>query len=280
MDAKVNEHLPAKRYTLQKSYFRALYSPALFMKEDSSIRIRGLYKKYRGSKEFALKGIDLEIRDGEIFGILGPNGAGKTTLLSILSGLVESGEGDVTVCGYSVKESIQSIKKLMGIVPQSIALYPGLSGRDNLLYIGRMYGMDGKELKRRVDAALALFGFDSNANDAVKKYSGGMKRRINLIGGLLHDPKVLLLDEPTLEMDVQTRASIIEHLKKINREKRMTILYTSHYLEQAETFCDRIAIIDQGNILCKGTPAQLMAQEGCTDLEEVFLKLTGRKIRD
>jgi ABC-2 type transport system ATP-binding protein len=143
-----------------------------------------------------------------------------------------------------------------------------------------MYGLSGNELKKRVNECLEKFGFDSNANNQVKHYSGGMKRRINLIGGILHRPKILLLDEPTVGMDVQTRTSIIEHLQEINRENKMTIIYTSHYMEQAELFCDRIAIMDKGKILCLETPQQLMIKEERADLEEVFLKLTGRKIRD
>ena len=151
---------------------------------------------------------------------------------------------------------------------------------DNLMYIGRMYGVKERELKEKIDAFLTFFGFDDNRHKQVKTYSGGMKRKINLLGGLLHDPKILLLDEPTVGMDVQTRTSIMEYLKNLNEEKKMTIIYTSHYLEQAELFCDRIAIIDEGEILRLDTPKAMIAHEEKGNLEEVFLKLTGKQIKD
>jgi ABC-2 type transport system ATP-binding protein len=250
------------------------------MTEGSCIRVKELSKQYKGSSYFAVNKVSFDIAKGEIFGLLGPNGAGKTTFLSMLSGLLRPTNGEVEIDQYKLSEHIEPIKKIFGIVPQDIALYPALSGRDNLLFIGRMYGLGGKFLKDRVDQYLSRFGFGKNGRDLVRTYSGGMKRRINLIGGILHDPKVLLLDEPTVAMDVQTRTSIIDFLKEINTQTKMTILYTSHHMEQAELFCDRIGIMDRGEILKLGTPAGLVQQEGCRDLEEVFIKLTGRKIRD
>jgi len=250
------------------------------MNGNTCVCISKLSKIYTGSDSFALNDLSFEIVDGEIFGLLGPNGAGKTTLLSILCGLVKPTTGSVTMYDYSVENDIEAIKKILGVVPQDIALYPTLSGRDNLMYIGRMYGIETEKLKRKVDDYLYEFGFGKNSNLPVKKYSGGMKRRINLIGGILHNPRILLLDEPTVGMDVQTRTSIIDHLSALNKEKHMTILYTSHYMEQAELFCDRIAIIDNGNILALGTPRELMKKGNAGDLEEVFIKLTGKKIRD
>ncbi len=250
------------------------------MSNQSCITISKLTKKYKNSATNALNEVEFDIYDGEIFGLLGPNGAGKTTLLSILCGLIQPSGGSATIYGHSISADPELIKRILGVVPQDIALYPTLSGRDNLLFIGRMYGLSGSVLKKRVDECLEKFGFDTNADNQVKHYSGGMKRRINLIGGILHHPKILLLDEPTVGMDVQTRTSIIEHLRKINEEEKMTIIYTSHYMEQAELFCDRIAIMDKGKILCLGTPQELMIKEERADLEEVFLKLTGRKIRD
>ncbi len=250
------------------------------MTAQPCISISGLTKKYQGSSSFALAGLDLGINEGEVFGILGPNGAGKTTFLSILCGLVKPTSGMVTLFGYPVEKGIENIKKIMGVVPQDIALYPTLTGRDNLLYIGRMYGLHGKPLIEKVDYYLNRFGFGNSAKEQVKTYSGGMKRRINLIGGILHNPKVLLLDEPTVGMDVQSRTSMIDHLRELNHENKMTILYTSHYMEQAEVLCDRVAIIDKGQILLMGTPKDLMEQENTNDLEDVFIKLTGKKIRD
>jgi ABC-2 type transport system ATP-binding protein len=248
--------------------------------QNACIHISKLSKKYPGSDSFALNEVSFDILEGEIFGLLGPNGAGKTTFLSILCGLLKPTNGEVDVCGYSLTKNLESIKQILGVVPQDFAIYPTLSGRDNLMYIGRMYGLKGKILKDRVEECLTKFGFDKNGDEPVKNYSGGMKRRINLIGGILHEPKVLLLDEPTVGMDVQTRTAIIEHLQELNRTKKTTIIYTSHNLDQAELFCNRVGIIDKGQLLRLDSPQELMKKEGCADLEEVFLKLTGRKIRD
>ena len=250
------------------------------MSENACIHISKLSKKYPGSDSFALNDVSFDILEGEIFGLLGPNGAGKTTFLSILCGLLKPTDGEADVCGYSLTKNLESIKQILGVVPQDFAIYPTLSGRDNLMYIGRMYGLKGKLLKDRVEECLVKFGFDKNGNEPVKNYSGGMKRRINLIGGILHEPKVLLLDEPTVGMDVQTRTAIIEHLQELNRSKKITIIYTSHNLDQAELFCNRVGIIDKGQLLRLDSPQELMKKEDCADLEEVFLKLTGRKIRD
>jgi ABC-2 type transport system ATP-binding protein len=248
--------------------------------ENGCIHISKLSKKYPGSDLFALNKVSFDILEGEIFGLLGPNGAGKTTFLSILCGLLKPTSGEVNICGYSLGKDLESIKQILGVVPQDFAIYPALSGRDNLMYIGRMYGLKGKIFKDRVGKCLAKFGFDKNGDEPVKNYSGGMKRRINLIGGILHEPKVLLLDEPTVGMDVQTRTAIIEHLQELNRTQKTTIIYTSHNLDQAELFCNRVGIIDKGQLLRLDSPQELMKKEGCADLEEVFLKLTGRKIRD
>lgn len=250
------------------------------MNDNCSIKVSNLSKKYSGSNSFALNAVNLEIYNGEIFGLLGPNGAGKTTFFSIVSGLLNATDGVAEIAGYSIRNNIELIKRKIGVVPQDVALYPTLSGRDNLLFIGRMYGLKGKALKEKVQSCLTKFGFDKNSDEPVKNYSGGMKRRINLIGGILHDPEILLLDEPTVGMDVQTRTSMMEHLKELNEQNKMTILYTSHYLEQAELFCKRVAIMDNGKIICLGSPKELIKNENVIDLEAVFLKFTGRKIRD
>jgi ABC-2 type transport system ATP-binding protein len=248
------------------------------MDREISISVKQLSKKYTNSNSLALNNLSVDVYNGEIFGFLGPNGAGKTTFFSILCGLFPQTNGAVNVLGYDLKSELESVKKIIGVVPQDIALYPSLSGRDNLLYIGRMYGVRGAELKQKVNDFLDFFCFDENRNKPVKSYSGGMKRKINLIGGLLHDPDILLLDEPTVGMDVQTRIAIMEYLKQLNKEKKMTIIYTSHYLEQAEHFCDRIAILNKGNILKIGSPKDLILAENQSSLEELFLNLTGNKI--
>ena len=244
------------------------------------IEVSGLSKKYKKSNSKALNNIDLRIDEGEIFGLLGPNGAGKTTFFSMLCGLLHPTSGEVIVDGKSINDQLQEIRKILGVVPQEIALYPTLSGRDNLLFIGRMYGMSGSALKDAVDQWMTTLGFDDNRNNPIKNYSGGMQRRVNLIGGVLHKPKILLLDEPTVGIDVHSRVAIMEQLKEINKSKHITIIYTSHYLEQAERFCDRVAIIDEGNIVAVGSPKDLIAQESCENLEQLFIKLTGKKIRD
>lgn len=247
---------------------------------ENIISIQGLQKSYAPHHKKALMDIDLNIQQGEIFGLLGPNGAGKTTFFSILCGILPWSQGNITMHNTNLKTHLNDIQKIIGVVPQEIALYPTLSGYDNLLYIGRMYGFKGGELKDKVNHYLSLFGFDNNRHQAVKNYSGGMKRRINLIGGILHNPKILLLDEPTVGIDVQSRLSILEHLKSLNKTLNTTIIYTSHHLEQAEQFCDRVAILDEGTILKTDTPKNLIQQHNCKSLEEVFIQLTGKKIRD
>lgn len=248
------------------------------MGRGNSISIQHLTKTYGGGGKLALNDLSLDIYQGEIFGLLGPNGAGKTTFFSILCGLFAPTRGKVEVLERDLASELDSIKKIIGVVPQDIALYPTLSGVDNLLFFGRMYGVKERELKEKIDRCLTLFGFGDNRHKKVNTYSGGMKRKINLLGGLLHDPKILLLDEPTVGMDVQTRTSIMQYLKDLNQEKNMTIIYTSHYLEQAELFCDRVAIINEGEVLRLETPKRLIEKEGKENLEEVFLKLTGKKI--
>lgn len=248
------------------------------MNKNPIITVKELYKSYRKKDKNALNGISLEIESGEVFGLLGPNGAGKTTFFSILCGLLLPTSGEVIVNQLSLSQSMQQVKKIIGVVPQEIALYPTLSGKENLLFIGRMYGLSGKTLHNRVDELLTTFGFDENRNAAVKSYSGGMKRKINLIGGILHRPKILLLDEPTVGIDVHSRIAIMQFLKTFNREHETTIIYTSHHLEQAEQFCDQVAIINEGIVLTQDTPQALKQMHQCKDLEEVFISLTGKKI--
>lgn len=245
----------------------------------SIVSVHNLVKHYQNANTNALDGMNLEIFKGEVFGVLGPNGAGKTTLFSILSGILPYTKGDVQVCGLSLKNDLETIKYKLGVVPQEIALYPSLSAKDNLLYIGRMYGLSGKELEEKVDYRIQQFGLTEIQDKPVKTYSGGMKRRINLLGGILHEPEVLILDEPTEGMDVQSRAVMMEMLRKLNKEEGMTILYTSHYLEQAEVFCDRVTIINHGKQLIVGKPSELLnTHTELKSLEELFLKLTGNAI--
>lgn len=250
------------------------------MNNDTAIGILDLIKFYKGSETPALDRVTVEVPAGEIFGLLGPNGAGKTTTINILCGILPPTGGQVTILGQDLRRNIQEIRHIIGVVPQEIALYPTLTARENLRFIGNMYGMKGRKLAERIEECLLLMGLDKSAGRLVKTFSGGMKRRINLIAGILHRPAVLFLDEPTVGIDVQSRAVIIDYLKQINSEGT-TIIYTSHMMQEAEKLCTSIAIIDQGKLITKGRPPELIgSRPGYTDLEKIFLHLTGRHLRD
>ena len=218
----------------------------------------------------AVRGIDFTVERGEIFGFLGPNGAGKTTTISMLSGLLRPDSGSITIDGMDMASRGRDIRRIMGIIPQEIALYEELSGRDNLLFWGGLYGLSGGELKDSVDRALELVDLVDRSKDAVRTYSGGMKRRINLCAGLIHDPKIILLDEPTLGIDPQARIRILEVVKRLAGEGK-TVIYTTHYLEEAEHLCDRISIIDEGTIHASGTLAELVELVG----GKILVSITG-----
>jgi ABC-2 type transport system ATP-binding protein len=250
------------------------------MSTTAIIEIENLTKVFKNATDPAVNGISFSINRNEIFGLLGPNGAGKTTTISILCGLFPPTSGKILIDGKSLEHKLASIKQIVGIVPQDIALYPTLTARENLDFYGHMYGLKGKDLKDKIDIWLQKLGLIDAANRLVSTYSGGMKRRVNLIAGVLHSPKILFLDEPTVGVDVQSRNVIIEHLKEINAEGT-TIIYTSHHLEEAENFCTQVSIIDHGKILTQGSPEELIANNpGATSLENVFLNLTNRKLRD
>ncbi len=240
------------------------------------VKIENISKIYKNSTEFAVNGISLKINKGEIFGLLGTNGAGKTTIFSMLCGLFPPTSGEIYINNLSVRTQISEIKKIIGAVPQNIALYPTLTAKENLSFFGKMYGLSGQELKNSINNRLEIFGLTKYADKKIKTYSGGMKRRINLIAGILHNPELLLLDEPAVGIDAHSRLEIMRELKKIN-ESGTTIIYTSHYLEEAEKFCTEIAIIDKGKIITQGNPAQLVKKANCSNLEEMFFKLTGNK---
>lgn len=244
------------------------------------IQINNLSKKYKGTDFFSVKELDLTISEEEIFGLLGPNGAGKTTLISMLSSILKPSSGTFSIDGLDYSENPKELKQLIGTVPQEYALYPSLTALENLMYFGSMYGIKSRELKKDIQDHLETLGLSQFAGKKIKTYSGGMKRRVNLIAGILHRPKVLFLDEPTVGVDVQSRNVIIGHLKELNKNGT-TIIYTSHHLNEAEEFCTRVAIIDQGTIVCKGEPKQLIAeQKDARHLEDVFLALTGKALRD
>ena len=250
------------------------------MADHPIIEIKKLSKTYKGSSEPAVSSISLDIFPGEIFGLLGPNGAGKTTTISILCGLFPPTEGDIFIDGMDIRSNPEQIKQIIGVVPQDLALYPTLSARENLTFYGNMYGIRGKELHDRIDGFLQVFGLEKFARRQVGKYSGGMKRRVNLIAGLLHYPKIIFLDEPTVGIDVQSRIMILNYLKDLNKAGT-TIIYTSHYMEEAENLCSRVAIMDQGKIISIGQPVELLATNPeFKNLEHVFIHLTGKDLRD
>lgn len=218
------------------------------------ITVSNLKKKYDSVE--ALKGISFEISEGEFFGLLGPNGAGKTTTISIMSTILEPNEGSVSIAGFDLKINPTECKRKIGVVPQEIALYNELSAYENLMFWGSLYDVPKAELKLRIEETLKLFGLFDRKDDKVKTYSGGMKRRINIASALLHQPKILFMDEPTVGIDPQSRNLIFEVVEKLHKEG-MTIVYTTHYMEEAERFCDRIGIIDKGEIVAQGTLDEL-----------------------
>lgn len=244
------------------------------------IEIQSLSKKYKEADFFSVNNLSLSVNKGEIFGLLGPNGAGKTTLISMLCGLIKPTSGSFTIEGHTYKNDAHAIKKTIGVVPQEYALYPTLTARENLMYFGSMYGLKGKDLKQRINDSLDYLGLIKFADKRTDTFSGGMKRRVNLIAGMLHEPTILFLDEPTVGVDVHSKNVIIDYLKQIN-QKGTTIIYTSHHLAEAEDLCSHIAIIDNGVILMQGTPNKIIEiTHNAHTLEDVFLSLTGKELRD
>jgi linearmycin/streptolysin S transport system ATP-binding protein len=212
----------------------------------------------------AVNGVDVRIAPKETYGLLGPNGAGKTTTISMIAGLLEADAGEVTVDGRKLTTRSVKAKEAIGLVPQELAIYPDLTGRENLVFFGKLYGMSGRALSGRVDEVLDVVGLTDRAGDLTKEYSGGMQRRLNIGIGLLHRPKLLILDEPTVGVDPQSRNAILESVELLAHEG-MAVLYTTHYMEEAERLCDRIGIIDQGEIKAEGTRRELVALVGERD---------------
>jgi ABC-2 type transport system ATP-binding protein len=235
---------------------------------ETMVEARGLVKIYKrsdGSEVQAVKGIDLDIYKGEIFSLLGPNGAGKTTTISMISGLTVPTEGDARIGGYSITKQPMEAKRLMGVVPQDVALYPTLSARQNLEFFGKMYGLRGSKLRTRVDEVLEFIGLVDRQKDRIDTFSGGMKRRVNIGVGLLHRPKLVYMDEPTVGIDPQSRRRILDTVVQLRDEYHMTVLYTTHLMEEAQELSDRIGIIDHGEIIALGTHGELIQQVGEED---------------
>jgi ABC-2 type transport system ATP-binding protein len=221
---------------------------------DDLVVVTDLVKRFGDNA--AVDGVSFTIREGEVFGLLGPNGAGKTTTISMISCLIPPSSGSVTVGGFSVSANPGKVKQALGIVPQEIALYPTLTALENLRFWGRMYGLSGALLEQRVTEALETAGLADRAKERIETYSGGMKRRINIAAGILHHPRLLIMDEPTVGIDPQSRNHILETVLQLN-QSGMTVLYTSHYMEEVEFLCDRVGIIDHGSVIALGTIDEL-----------------------
>jgi ABC-2 type transport system ATP-binding protein len=225
------------------------------MNNTIAIEVKNLRKAF--GEIHAVAGVNFEVKKGEIFSLLGPNGAGKTTTLSMLSCLLHPDEGDAVVLGHSIRKDAMGVKSVLGVVPQEIALYEDLSARENLIFWGKMYGLRGSTLNTRVDEVLEVIGLTDRARHRVGKYSGGMKRRVNIGVALLHKPRVIYMDEPTVGIDPQSRRSILDSVVAL-KDQGMTVLYTTHYMEEAQELSDHIAIMDHGKIIASGTNAELI----------------------
>ena len=229
------------------------------MMNKSIVLVEDLWKSY--AETDAVRGLTFQISRGEFFGLLGPNGAGKTTTIGILSGLIEPSGGRVSIDGFDLFSKPIEAKARLGLVPQSFALYPTLCARDNLVFFGRIYGLQGKHLKERIASVMEIVELKDRVNQTVETFSNGMKRRLNIAVGLLHEPEILILDEPTVGVDTQSRNAILESLDSLNKSG-VTILYTTHYIEEAERLCDRVAIMDQGKIIALDSPTSLIQDLG------------------
>jgi len=227
--------------------------------ENTIISAQNLSKNYGGTR--AVKGLSFDIFRGEFFGLLGPNGAGKTTTIGMLTGLIDPSEGRITIDGLDLLARPKETKAKMGFVPQDFAFYPTLSAKDNLIFFGRIYGLHGRRLRQRTDDVLHMVELHDCAAQAVSTSSNGMKRRLNIAIGLLHEPHILILDEPTVGVDAHMRQAILENLKNLNTDG-LTVLYTTHRMEEAQRLCQRVAIMDRGQVIAMDTPSALIGESG------------------
>jgi len=249
------------------------------MRELPAIEIVNLSQKYKSSQENTLTNISLTINYADVFGLLGPNGAGKTTLISILCGIFPPSSGEVRFFLEGRLLTASERKSVLGFVPQEYAFYEELTPRQNLDYFGAMYNLPKKQLEFRREELLETLGLTKSADKKVSAFSGGMKRRVNLAIGIIHKPGILFLDEPTVGVDVQSKNAIIRYLQEINRQGT-TIIYTSHHMSEAEEFCNRIALIDHGKVISQGDLSDLKVKNNVSDLQSLFIKLTGEEYRD
>ena len=248
---------------------------------SNSIEVMDLKKHFIGKRKMedvkAVDGISFQVKNGEVFGLLGPNGAGKTTTINILTGIYSPTEGVASVGGYDVQTDLKKIKELISVCPQEPAVHKFLSGLGNIKFFGDMYLMSKQQIKERSEELLKLLGLYDARKRLAKNYSGGMLRQLSLIISLINDPDILFLDEPTVGMDPRNRRKVWEFLGSMKKQER-TIMLTTHYIEEAEALCDRVAIIDYGKLIALGPPKELIEEYGVKDLEEVFMKITGRRI--
>jgi ABC-2 type transport system ATP-binding protein len=245
------------------------------------VEARGLVKTYKrpdGTEVHAVRGIDLDIKKGEVFSLLGPNGAGKTTTISMISGLLTPTSGDAKIGGFSITKQPMEAKRLLGVVPQEIALYPRLSARQNLEFFGKMYGLYGKDLAAAVDEVLDFTDLKDRQKDQVDTFSGGMKRRVNIGVGLLHKPELVYMDEPTVGVDPQSRRRILDTVIRLRDERKMTVLYTTHLMEESQELSNRVGIVDHGQMIAMGTVGELIQKVGEED--RLVLSVGDQKISD
>ncbi len=242
-----------------------------------AIAIEGLVKDYGDVR--AVDGLTLSIPEGEVFGLLGPNGSGKTTTINCLTGLLKPTEGTVKLGGFDVQSQGREARAVMGVSPQETAVCPYLTGKENVELFGELYSVPRKALDARVGYVLEKVSLMDDAGRRVGKYSGGMKRRVSIAMALVTDPKVVLLDEPTVGMDPQARREVWDFIMEL-RDKGKTIVITTHYMEEAEELCDEVGVIDHGKLIALGSPAELKKRYGAKDLEDIFIQLTGRRIRE
>ena len=250
------------------------------MQNYPAIAISKLHKRYNSNDADTLKGIDLEINQGDFYGMLGPNAAGKTTLISIICGLLKFNSGQVLVGGQEIQFTKNKTQAIIGLVPQEMALYPNLTVGENVGYFGQMHGIYGSKLTENVEQLLYQLQLKQHATKRISRCSGGIKRRTNLAAGIIHKPEILILDEPTVGVDAQSRYLIFEYLRELNHAGT-TILYTTHYIGEAEELCSQVSIIDNGMIVENGSPETLIQKhKSCKDLGDVFLKITGKSLRE
>ena len=246
---------------------------------DWAVSIENLGFRYPGNERVSFAGLNLQVAKGERFGLFGPNGAGKTTLMNLMTGVLKADTGSVKLLGNNVNSSSKAANRLFGFVPQDFSYYHELSPAENLEFFGAWAGLTKTHIAQRTNELLEILGLQDVRNKAVGKFSGGMKRRVNLAIGVIHSPEIIFLDEPTVGVDVHTRHAIMDYLQKLN-DNGATLIYTSHQLSEAEDLCKHIAFIDAGQIIAEGDIATVLEQHSHETLEELFINLTGKALRD